>query len=177
MRLVSVLAFLAVAVVVAGCAGGTSSQVAESASHEERTAAAEEEAQRKDRSQKREELAVVVREQEWHQREKKRQKKEEERKKAKADAAVATVTAEEFHYFKDTDLGNWEIAYGICAVTPEKQLAREFHTEQNFAAIGHAYGSGYREPFNIAAEEGCMAALVDSEAEREAAFRLMEENE
>jgi hypothetical protein len=91
---------------------------------------------------------------------------------------VATITAEEFHGFNtEPDRGNWEIAYGICAVTSEKELAKEFHTEQNFGAIGNAYGSEYREPFNIAAEEGCMAALVDSKAQREAAFTLMEENE
>ena len=78
------------------------------------------------------------------------------------------------HSFSDKDLGNWEIAYSICAVTPEEQLAREFHTEQNWAAIGHAYGSEYEEPFNIAPEEGCMVALKNSEAEREAAFKMME---
>ena len=90
---------------------------------------------------------------------------------------VDPIAAEEFHYFTGTDLGNWEIAYGICAVTPEKQLAKEFHTEQNWGAIGHAYGQGYREPFNIAAEEGCMVALKDSEPQQEAMFALMEENE
>jgi hypothetical protein len=91
---------------------------------------------------------------------------------------VAPITAEEFHGFtSEPDHGNWEIAYGICAVTSDKQLAREFHTEQNFGAIGHAYGSEYREPFNIAAEEGCMAALVDSKAQREGAFKMMEDDE
>ena len=34
-----------------------------------------------------------------------------------------------------------KIAYGVCAVTPEKQLGKEFNNEQNFGAIGHAYGS------------------------------------
>lgn len=96
---------------------------------------------------------------------------------ASAESAINPIAAEEFHNFKGTDRSNWEIAFGICAVTPEKQLASEFHTEQNWAAIGHAYGSGYREPFNIAAEEGCMAALKDDHAQREAAFALMEENE
>ena len=62
----------------------------------------------------------------------------------------------------------------MCAVTPEKQLAKEFRAEPNWAAIGHAYGEGYREPFNIAAGEGCMSALKDSPAEREAAFKMME---
>lgn len=89
-------------------------------------------------------------------------------------SGVSPVTAEEFEQFTGTDKGNWEIAYGICAVTPEAQLAKEFHTEQNWAAIGHAYGEEYREPFNIAVEEGCMAALNDSSAEREAAFQMME---
>jgi hypothetical protein len=87
---------------------------------------------------------------------------------------VSSTTAEEFAQFSGTDRGNWEIAYGTCAVTPEEQLAKEFHTEQNWAAIGHAYGKEYREPFNIAAEEGCMAALLDSSTEREAAFKMME---
>jgi len=89
-------------------------------------------------------------------------------------SGVSPVTAEEFEQFAGTDKGNWEIAYGVCAVTPESQLAKEFHTEQNWAAIGHAYGQGYSEPFNIAAEEGCMAALIDSSAERDAAFKMME---
>lgn len=89
-------------------------------------------------------------------------------------SGASSITAEEFEQFSGTDKGNWEIAYGICAVTPEKQLAKEFHTEQNWAAIGHAYGNDYREPFNIAAEEGCMAALNDSSAERDAAFKMME---
>jgi hypothetical protein len=104
-------------------------------------------------------------------------RKQKEKEKRTANPGVAPITAEEFHYFTATDLSNWEIAYGVCAVTPEKQLAKEFHTEQNFGSIGQAYGAGYTEPFNIAAEEGCMAALLDSKTEREAAFNLMEENE
>lgn len=91
---------------------------------------------------------------------------------------VDPIAVEEFEGFStEPDHNNWEIAFGICAVTPEKQLAKEFHTEQNWAAIGHAYGQGYSEPFNIAAEEGCMVALKDSESQREAMFALMEANE
>lgn len=102
---------------------------------------------------------------------------EREAKKTTQEAGpsgVDPIAAEEFHYFSETDLSNWEIAYGICAVTPEAQLAREFHTSQNWADIGHAYGQDYREPFNVAAEEGCMVALKDTEAQREAAFKMME---
>lgn len=93
-------------------------------------------------------------------------------------AGVDPIAVEEFEGFStEPDHNNWEIAFGICAVTPEKQLAKELHTEQNWAAIGHAYGQGYSERFNIAAEEGCMVALKDSESQREAMFALMEENE
>jgi hypothetical protein len=113
-----------------------------------------------------------------HRAEKQKQKKQTSHKPEEdsntSSSGVSSITAEEFAQFSGTDKGNWEIAYGICAVTPEGQLAKEFHTEQNWAAIGHAYGKDYREPFNIAAEEGCMAALVDSSTEREAAFKMME---
>jgi hypothetical protein len=109
---------------------------------------------------------------------KRKQEKPESQKpqgvKSSPSAGADPITAEEFEDFSGTDKENWEIAYGVCAVTPESQLAKEFHTEQNWAAIGHAYGEDYREPFNIAAEEGCMAALNDSHAEREAAFKMME---
>lgn len=96
--------------------------------------------------------------------------------KAKSEAAsepasseVDPVAAEEFHQFTGVDRENWELAYEVCGSTPEKQLAREFHTEVNWAAIGHAYGSEeFKEPFNIAPEEGCMAALKDSKAQWEA---------
>lgn len=87
------------------------------------------------------------------------------------------IAVETYEYFTGTDLQNWELAYGVCAVTPEKQMAKEFHTEQNWAAIGHAYGKAYTEPFNIAPEEGCMSALKDTEVQREAMFTLMEEHE
>lgn len=86
-----------------------------------------------------------------------------------ARSEVDPIAAEEFHRFTGVDRENWELAYEVCGSTPGKRLAREFHTEDNWAAIGHAYGSEeFREPFNIAPEEGCMAALKDSTAEWEA---------
>jgi hypothetical protein len=93
-------------------------------------------------------------------------------------SAADPIAVEEFEGFStEPDHSNWEIAYSVCAVTPEKQMSKEFHTEQNWAAIGHAYGDGYSEPFNIAPEEGCMAAIKDSETQREAMFAVMEEGE
>jgi len=196
-RLVSVLGVLALAFLIAACGGGSSSTkeatVPAGEFLEEETGEQEHPGEEMGqqggsagkKKQKRERQAQKrQREREQAQRtrreEKKRnarKKRAQEKKEAAAQSAVDPITAEEFHHFRGTDLGNWEIAYGVCAVTPEKQLAREFHTEQNWAAIGHAYGQGYREPFNIAAEEGCMAALNDSPKQRQAAFALMEANE
>jgi hypothetical protein len=196
-----VVAFAVLAtVLVAGCGGGEDG----SSTNEETSVAAEASEQHGDKAQHhhhqkhhsieqerlersanekflKEEEGRVLEEEASVKRSKHRRKlreKESQPVPQPASPAVASITTEEFHGFNtEPDHGNWEIAYSVCAVTPEKQLAKEFHTEQNFGAIGHAYGSGYREPFNIAADEGCMAALVDSEAEREAAFKMMEEDE
>jgi hypothetical protein len=192
-RLVGVFGVLAAVVaVVAGCGGGSNSSGGGEKSALANTAIhrpAHEEARESPKQERRERKEN----REFKEREEKRIAEEsEEAKKKKAEkkhpkpkpepepsptTEVDPVAAEEFHYFKGTDLGNWEIAYSVCAVTPEKQLAAEFHTERNWAAIGHAYGAGYREPFNIAPEEGCMAAVKDSPDQREAMFALMEENE
>ena len=198
-RLVALGIFVVLAVLPSGCGGGGASSSSPSPGAAEaptsRTSNSEEghrhghQDSKKKEQRERHEHEVFLEEEEdrivkEEEREEAREAREEEEQrkahraqqdaKSKASPAASAITAEEFHQFKGTDLGNWEIAYGTCAVTPEKQLAREYHTEQNWAAIGHAYGQDYREPFNIAAEEGCMAALVDSEEQREAAFALME---
>lgn len=193
----SVLGVLALSFLFAACAGGSSStdespvaagefleEEMEEQHHSDKEIGQQERSARKKKQKRERQAQKRQRERKQAQRERREEKKRKARKKraqeekeAATQSAVDPITAEEFHHFKGTDLGNWEIAYGVCAVTPEKQLAREFHTEQNWAAIGHAYGQGYREPFNIAAEEGCMAALNDSPKQREAAFALMEANE
>ncbi len=193
-RLGGVFGVLAVAVVmVAGCGDGSSSSggdeksaLAETAIHRPVHEAARESPKQERRERKenrefkeREERRIAEEDEEAkkEQKEKKKHPKPKPEPEPSPTSEVDPIAAEEFHYFKGTDLGNWEIAYSVCAVTPEKQLATEFHTERNWAAIGHAYGSEYREPFNIAPEEGCMAAVKDSPAQREAMFALMEENE
>jgi hypothetical protein len=164
------LTLVASAAVVAGCGGGGS----ESSTTVGFNRSSRLEEAREVDHQETERAELRKAEQEGQKaRKKAAEKKAQERLEAEPPGADPIAT-EEFHFFSGKDLGNWEIAYGICAVTPEKQLAREFHTELNWAAIGHAYGSEYREPFNVAVEEGCMVALKDSKAEREAAFKMME---
>lgn len=191
MKGLALLASLLCAVAVAACGGsGTSSS-----SHDEGPSLAEnsEAGSRIERKEQAHESAREERRQEKEDREFKEREEarirrgEAERKKQKAKARrkhtepkseatpeaapseVDPIAAEEFHQFTGVDRENWELAYEVCGSTPEKQLAREFHTADNWAAIGHAYGSEeFREPFNIAPEEGCMAALKDSKAQWEA---------
>lgn len=154
--LVALIGVLVVAVLIAGCGGGGSSSVEKSSGYP---------------PPKIEPVAEAGQRQHKHHAHRHRAPRQKpEKKQSRAPAGVAPTTAEEFHSFTGTDRENWEIAYEVCGTTPEEQLAREFHTEVNWVAIGHAYGSEeYGEPFNIAPEEGCTAVLKDSQAQWEAA--------
>ncbi len=56
---------------------------------------------------------------------------------------------------------NYALNKEICASEPLSQLASEYHVAVNPAAAAHAVGLEYRnrEDMEIAAEEGCLAAL------------------
>lgn len=200
-RLVGVLGVLAVVVfAVAGCGGGGSSTESvavappvkevepanELAKHESRKQERKREeriARENKKFKEDEEKRIAGEEKEREEGEEVLKKKAKQKpqkprpEQSRPSSEADPIAVEAYEYFEGTDLENWELAYGVCAVTPEKQMAKEFHTEQNWAAIGHAYGKVYSEPFNIAPEQGCMVALKDTEAQREAMFALMEENE
>lgn len=182
----AVLGFLTVAVLVAACGGGEGSSLstrdegslANNSGAEPRQyqqtreqPRMERRKEKEDREFKEHEEARIGREEA----ERKQEKAERRASKPKPEATpepssseVDPIAVEEFHQFTGVDRENWELGYEVCGSEPEKQLAREYHTEQNWAAIGHAYGSEYKNPFNIAAEEGCMLAVKDSGAEWEA---------
>jgi hypothetical protein len=191
MKRFALLATLLGAAVVTGCGGGGASAPstqsegpslaensrAESQQHKRKEQARE--SRRKHRKEKEDREFKEHEEARIRRKEAERKQKEEADRKVSKPKPEATpessssevdpIAAEEFHQFTGVDRENWEIAYEVCGSTPEEQLAREFHTEDNWSAIGHAYGSEeYREPFNIAPEEGCMAALKVSKAQWEA---------
>ena len=191
MKQFALLAALLSAVLVGGCGGGGASDslargdgrsLAENSRVESRNQRGEEQARKSARREHREEKE----DREFKEREEARIRREDadrkQKEKAESKSAepkpeaapepsrpeVDPLAAEEFHQFTGVDRENWELGYEVCGSEPEKQLAREYHTEQSWAAIGHAYGSEYKDPFNIAAEEGCMLAVKDSEAQWEA---------
>jgi hypothetical protein len=192
MKRFALLATLLSAVVVAGCGGGgasTSSTQSKGPSLAENSQAESQEHKRKEQAREpaRGERREEKEDREFKEHEEARIRREEaqRKQKEKADRKVSKpkpeatpersssevdpIAAEELRRFTGVDRENWEIAYEVCGSTPEEQLAREFHTEDNWSAIGHAYGSEeYREPFSIAPEEGCMAALKVSNAQWEA---------
>jgi hypothetical protein len=188
----AVLGFLTVAVLLVACGGGGASssthgqgrsvaEISKAEAHrlpkqkQAHASARQERRKEKENREFKEQEEARVRKEEAH-RIKQKEKAEDKQPKPKpeptsvpAPSDVDPIAAEEFQQFTGVDHGNWEIAYEVCGSTPAKQLAKEFHTEDNWAAIGHAYGHDeYREPFNIAPEEGCMAALKVSKAQWEA---------
>ncbi len=191
MKRFALLTALLSAVVVAGCGGGGASsssshiegqsfaEDSQAESHQHKKTGQPHESARQERRKEKENREFKEHEEARIRRKdaERRSKEKAERKssKPKPEAAsgsspseVDPIAAEEFHQFTGVDRENWELGYEVCGSEPESQLAREYHTEQNWAAIGHAYGSEYKNPFNIAAEEGCMLAVKDSEAQWEA---------
>jgi hypothetical protein len=199
MKQFALLASLLCAVAVAACGGGGASSASSLSERPSLAENSEAEAHRHEKQGQAHESARQERREEKENREFKEQEearirgeetaREKQQEKAAEDkhpepkpeavpelapSEVDPIAAEEFHQFKGVDHENWELAYKVCGSTPKKQLAREFHTGDNWAAIGHAYGSEeFREPFNIAPEEGCMAALKDSGAMWEATLEAL----